>query len=150
MFSTRGLPEVTRTSGTQLTILRRQHSHGKPGQIINSTQVLLSLQLVAGAGSCFDRKSDIPCQVRSQAMNEIDILSIKYFCKNVMISDNDNVRCVGTRPVGSTMEFPLVTAAEDSSSGAFGGWRPGECGHGNWIGGWGSCFLFFCHVSHVS
>ena len=49
-----------------------------------------------------------------------------------MFFDNDNVRCVGTRPVGSTMEFPLVMAAEDSSSGAFGGWRPGECGHGNW------------------
>ena len=58
-----------------------------------------------------------------------------------MFSDNDNVRCVGTRPVGSTMEFPLVTAAEDSSSGAFGGWRPGECGHGNWR--MGSCFLIF-------
>ena len=28
--------------------------------------------------------------------------------------------------MGSTTEFPLVTAAEDSLSGAFGGWRQGE------------------------
>ena len=60
------------------TILRRhrQHSHGKLGQIMNSAQVLLSLQLVAGAGSCFDRKSDIPCQVRCIVMNEIDIYQV--------------------------------------------------------------------------
>ena len=61
------------------TILRRhrQHSHGKPGQIMSSAQVL-SLQLVAGAGSCFDRKSDIPCQVRYPSMNEIKSLNVKY------------------------------------------------------------------------
>ena len=71
-----------------------------------------------------------------------------------MISCNDNGRCVGTRPVGSTMEFPLVTAVEDSSSGAFGGWRPGECGHGNWRMGvmfyHPVMFHNFCHVSHIS
>ena len=60
-------------------------------------------------------------------------------------SNNDNVRCVGTRPVGSTMVFPLVTAVEDSSSGVFGGWRPGESR--NIAGGWGLCLQDSCHVS---
>ena len=42
----------------------RGWDNGKRGQVSCDHGQVLILQLVAGAGSCFDRKSDIPCQVR--------------------------------------------------------------------------------------